>query len=263
MNSAYMAIGRIWARMSGSGASVDDSSELFIQRGSKVFQPDVLHKPWYKLAIVAILAAGVGYLYAHGLLRPEAMLRYRAAHPIAAAGIFVLAYAVTAFTALPTLPLNLASGVFWGPWWGAVLSASGSTIGALAAFYTSRLLLDRPLARYRDYRLVMWIRNEFKRTGWRLIAFLRLNPVFPTGALNYAIGLTGIDARTYLWATFCFLLPPSFVIALIGSEMQTFAVTGDAARWIKILSLVSAALVAFIVLRYAARTLAQPRRDRS
>ena len=214
-------------------------------------------------ALVAILGivAVAAVLRACGLLQPDAIIRCRAVHLKAAVGIFVLVYAITAYAALPTLPLNLAAGLFWGPWLGGILSTAGSTVGALAAFYSARILFDTLLARRYDNRLVAWVQSEFSEQGWRAIAFLRLNPAFPTGVLNYAIGLTAVDARTYTWATFCLLLPPSVAVALIGRVVGTFRLTGDVVYWIRRVILVCAAVAVLAGLRFAARVLGQCRRS--
>jgi uncharacterized membrane protein YdjX (TVP38/TMEM64 family) len=203
------------------------------------------------IGLMASIAAGTVYLWQHGFLHPDTVNRYRSAHSLFAIVSFLLIYAISTFIALPTLPLNLASGLLWGPWWGGVLATAGATIGATAAFYSARLFLGDP-ARY-DSRMLDWIQSQRGAQDWRWIAFLRLNPIFPTSLLNYLIGLTAIRARTYVWATFCFLLPPSFAVALIGRQLGTFSLTADVTRWVQRLSLFSAAVVTLVVLRYGAR----------
>jgi len=39
-------------------------------------------------------------------------------------------------------------------------------------------------------------------------------------------GATLIDAKTYVWATFCFLPTPPFAVPLIGHELGPLAITG-------------------------------------
>src|SRR5437879_12730762 len=50
-------------------------------------------------------------------------------------------------------------------WWGGLLSAAGSTIGATGAFYTARLFLGQPLARKYENWLLAWTRSEERRVG--------------------------------------------------------------------------------------------------
>src|SRR5262249_48313805 len=151
--------------------------------------------------LIAIFVAAGWYLRQWDFWRPEVVSAYQTAHPEQAIAIFLLTYAATTVIALPTLPLNLAAGLIWGPWWGGLLAAAGSPMGATAAFFSARLFLGQPLARRYAGFLLTWTQREHAANDWRCIAFLRLNPVFPTGLLNYLIGLTAIDARTYVWAT--------------------------------------------------------------
>lgn len=76
-------------------------------------------------------------------------------------------------------------------------------------FAAARSVFGRPLAARFDNEFISQVQKEFDDKGWRFIAFVRLNPVFPTRPLNYILGLTGIAFFTYVWATFVFLLPPS------------------------------------------------------
>jgi uncharacterized membrane protein YdjX (TVP38/TMEM64 family) len=190
-----------------------------------------------------------------GEFDPVALRALLERHPVAAVAIFLAVYAISVLTALPTLPLNLAAGLFWGPLLGGVISMVGTACGAIGAFFAARLLLGQPLARRFDSRLITWLQQEFDRKGWRLIAFLRLNPIFPTGPLNYILGLTSISARTYSWATPVFLLLPCIAVALIGHEVGAFVSQGRTADWLGTMIAISAAITFLIGLRYGARYL--------
>ena|SRR5438552_2872913 len=229
-------------------AMIPDRVENCRQR----YQPD---KRAVMVFFALLFVIGAFYVRQREFLSPDVVSRYERAHPVLAITSFLLIYGITTVVALPTLPLNLAAGLLWGSWWGGLLSAAGSTIGATGAFFTARLFLGQPLARKYENWLLAWTRPEHAEKDWRWIAFLRLNPIFPTGVLNYLIGLTAIRPRTYVWATFCFLLPPSFAIALIGRQLETFAVTGDVTRWVRSLLLFSAAAVTLVGLRYGGRYL--------
>ena len=215
-----------------------------------------------KVALLVALCACIGvawWLRRQGLLAPDLFERRLALHPVAAAILFVVAYAISVLTLIPTLPLNLAAGVFWGSVFGGLIATGGAVLGTIGAFYAARGLFGRPLARRFSSDRVAWLQREFEAKGWRFIAFIRLNPALPTGPINYVLGLTSIDAFTYVWATAVFLLPPTFVVALIGHEMGSFIAKGAVADLIEALITVSAAAVALAVMWYAARALNQRR----
>jgi uncharacterized membrane protein YdjX (TVP38/TMEM64 family) len=78
------------------------------------------------------------------------------AYPLAAPLAFVPAYALASTFLIPTLPLNIAAGVLWGPIVGTFLALAGSVLGALTAFGvrtigTIRVVFRRSVIRPRHH----------------------------------------------------------------------------------------------------------------
>ena len=185
-----------------------------------------------RVAILVMLVAGIAlawYLRKQGWLDPRAIEHLINSYPITAPIAFAAIYGIAMLSALPTLPVNLAAGLFWGPLLGGLYSTSGATIGAIAAFLLTRSVLGQPLAHRFDNRVIAEIQREFEAKGWLFLAFVRLNPIFPTGPLNYLLGLTAVDTATYVWTTFVFNLPPSIAVAWIGYSLGTFVIQGEIA----------------------------------
>lgn len=214
-------------------------------------------------SILALLIAGsmatAWWLRQRGLFQPDRFEHLLASHPVASVLLFVAAYAVSVLTLIPTLPLNLAAGVFWGALPGGLIATIGSVLGTIAAFHAARQVFGQPLARRFNGPRVARLQQEFDTKGWRLIAFLRLNPALPTGPINYVLGLTSIDTFTYSWATAVFLLPPSLAMALIGHEMGSFIARGAVADLVRMIIGISAAAIALTGMWYLARLLNQLR----
>ena len=216
-------------------------------------------KRLYAVALlVAIIATG-WFLRKAEVLDPAAVFGLLEEHPVLAPAIFVCIYGVGVLTALPTIPFNLAAGFLWGPMTGGALSAFGATLGSVSAFLMARSFFGRPLADRFDNKLIAEIQDEFEARGWKIVAFMRLNPVFPTGPLNYILGLTSIDIITFTWVTCTFLLPPSILVALIGHSVGSFAVTGDVASALKTMLSVSAAGTLLVGLAYGVQILKRVR----
>lgn len=169
--------------------------------------------------------------------------------------MFVAAYAISVVLAVPTLPLNVAAGALWGTIIGAIVSTFGMTFGAVIAFASARFVFGQPLTRHFDVDLVRWVQNEFDSTGWRSVAFVRLNPAFPAGPLNYLFGLTSLDFRTYVWSTFVFLAPPATLIAFIGESASNVWDEQTLRAGFSSVVLISFALAFIIALRYCAKYL--------
>jgi len=102
------------------------------------------------LAMLAVLIGIAWYLRREGWLDPSAIQRLIEQYPVTAPIVFAVIYGIAMVSALPTLPVNLAAGLFWGPLLGGLYSTSGTTIGAVAAFLLTRSVLGQPLARRFD-----------------------------------------------------------------------------------------------------------------
>ena len=204
------------------------------------------------LTVLAVLVGAAWYLRRQGWLDPGAIQHLIEQYPVAAPVVFAAIYGIAMLSALPTLPVNLAAGLFWGPLLGGIYSTSGATIGAIIAFLLTRSVVGQPLARRFDNRVASEIQREFEAKGWLFLAFVRLNPIFPTGPLNYLLGLTAVDTFTYVWTTFVFNLPPSIAVAWIGYSLGTFVVEGEIANTMRTILAVSAAVTALAALAYGA-----------
>jgi uncharacterized membrane protein YdjX (TVP38/TMEM64 family) len=143
-------------------------------------------------------------------------------HPIEAVLVFILADAVSVIACLPSLPLNLAAGYFWGGLAGGIYAAIGATLGGFVAFLAGRLVIGQKLAGWRGGGWAYRVTTAFNQIGWKFVALARINPIIPTGPFNYLLSLTALSNRGFLLGSL-FLLPPSIAVAYIGDSLQTFA----------------------------------------
>lgn len=209
---------------------------------------------------LALMVALAWYLRKQGILDSAVVENMVHVHPIRAPIIFIAFYALSVLTGVPTLPMNLAGGLFWGPILGGIFTTIGVSIGSIAAFAISRLIFGRPLAHRFESKAITEMQKEFDAKGWRFIAFVRINPAFPTGQINYILGLTSIDAFTYSWATLLFLIPPSMAIAYIGYSVGSVVLDGNVPYSAKLIVAVSAAVTALVAIAYAAHLFFRLRR---
>ncbi len=206
------------------------------------------------LLLLAVFVSWAWKYHSSGAFDPDVIAQYRADYPIASIAIFISIYAVSVIASLPSLPLNLAAGFFWGGILGGIAATIGVTIGGWISFAASRWLIGQPLAAHFDNRIVGEMQREFDRAGWKFVAFARLNPIIPTGLLNYLLGLTSISSICFLWATFAFLLPPSIAVAYIGDTLKTFAVQeSGAGEIVKAILVVSAAITFLVAAKFASK----------
>ncbi|MBN2689188.1 MAG: TVP38/TMEM64 family protein [Gammaproteobacteria bacterium] len=189
--------------------------------------------------------------YTTGELSPDILSTLIQQYPFASVLLFICAYVACVIFLIPTLPLNLAAGFFWGGILGGLYTSLGVTLGGWLAFLVARWVIGQPLAQSFDNGLAGKVQASFDKNGWKFVAFARINPIFPTGPLNYLLGLTSLQSVTFLWTTFVFLIPPSVAVAYIGDVLQTFSAQDEGVEAIirKVL-IASAAITIFVIFKY-------------
>jgi uncharacterized membrane protein YdjX (TVP38/TMEM64 family)/Fe-S oxidoreductase len=133
--------------------------------------------------------------------------------------IYMLIYTVAPALFLPGLPITIAGGILFGPFWGVVYTITSATLGACAAFLISRYVArDWIAAKLKSPR---WRRLDqgVEQHGWKIVAFTRLIPLFPFNLLNYAFGLTKINFMHYAITTFICMLPACIAFIVFSSSL--------------------------------------------
>lgn len=158
--------------------------------------------------------------------------------------VFILGYAVAAVAFLPGSALTLAAGVIFGFVEGTIYSFLGATLGSVAAFliarYGARTWVEKKLAAQPKFRS---IDRAVGQEGGKIVALLRLAPVFPFNLLNYALGLTGVRFAPYVLASFA-MLPGTALYVYLGKVGKDAAGGGKTPlEW----ALIAAGLLALIV----------------
>lgn len=191
----------------------------------------------FLLGVLMIIAF---ILNRQGIFAPESILRIIQFHPFMTPVFFLALFVLMSLLLLPTLPLNLLSGFLWGPYWGTFFSVTGATSGAVCAFLFSRYLARDYCRRKFQNPAWSWLQSEIERRGWKTVAFVRVNSIFPSGPLNYYFGITPVPFHTFVWSTALFFIPPAFLVASIGHWMGWSAFTGSAQNLIQVIVIISA-----------------------
>jgi len=201
-----------------------------------------------------VLISFIWYYYRSGSLDPAIIEYYIIHYPIISICLFILAYAVFVIALIPTLPMNLAAGFFWGSIPGGIYAVLGVTIGGWVSFTLAKTIIGKKLTRKFDNKLISNVLQEVDQYGWKFVAFARMNPIIPTGPLNYLLGLTSISHFTFLWTTLLFLLPVSITVAFIGYTVGTFdAENLEVADLIGKILAISGAVVLLIAVKFISR----------
>ncbi|HQI02611.1 MAG TPA: VTT domain-containing protein [Deltaproteobacteria bacterium] len=191
----------------------------------RTFLPEQKHgkKRRGKLLILLILLAA-GILGVHLSGAAQYLQQDRLGELIASSGalapaIYILIYTLAPVLFLPGLPITIAGGILFGPFWGVIYTIIGSTMGATLAFLTARYLARDWVAGKLTGPRWERLESEVEKHGWKMVAFTRLIPAFPFNLLNYAFGLTKVRLSHYVAATFVFMLPACIAFIVFSSSL--------------------------------------------
>lgn len=172
---------------------------------------------WVRPALLIVLVlAGTALLVATGVPSIEEIRGWTSAAGWAAPVTFALLYAALTLVPAPATVLSIAAGVLFGLPLGLAAAMSGAVLGAMIAFGLSRWLGRSAVARIPSERLA-WLDRKLSRRGLTAAIGIRLVPVIPFPALNYACGLTGIGVRDYLLGTVVGIIPSAAAYTTIGA----------------------------------------------
>jgi uncharacterized membrane protein YdjX (TVP38/TMEM64 family) len=184
--------------------------------------------------------------------------------------VFVLGYAAATVAFAPGSVLTLAAGALFGLVYGTIYTLAGATLGASLAFlvarYVARRAVERKIAGNQRFQA---IDRAVGREGFKIVALLRLSPVFPFNLLNYALGLTRVRFWDYFAASVA-MLPGTLLYVYYGkaagSLASAFAGRGapaaeapsKGASWVLLgVGLIATAAVTTYVTRLAGKALRQ------
>jgi uncharacterized membrane protein YdjX (TVP38/TMEM64 family) len=131
--------------------------------------------------------------------------------------VFILGYVIATVSFLPGSVLTLAAGFIFGLARGVLYTFIGATIGSALAFliarYVARGAIERKIAGNPKFAAVD---RAVGREGFKIVALLRLSPLFPFNLLNYSLGLTRVSFLQYLAASIA-MLPGTLLYVYYGA----------------------------------------------
>ncbi len=170
-----------------------------------------------KTGVLALIVLGaVGLALVLGTPDIEA-LRSR----VDAAGAWGPALFFALYVGLSLIPcpkglLTAAGGALFGLWAGAGLSLAAALIGAVISFGFGRLLGREAVDRLIRGRLAR-VDELLSDRGLSAVLLVRLVPLVPYIAINYASGLSGVKFRHYTLGSALGMVPGSLAYAALGA----------------------------------------------
>lgn len=137
---------------------------------------------------------------------------------------FIAIYAIAPFCGIPTLPLNLWAGHFFGLWLGTTYAVCGALLGSLLGFWAAKIPLPKVFPLFSSHKALP-MRAVVERVkamlaldwNWQSIFLLRLNPLLPPPLLGFFYGKTPVKPVSFTTATLCGSIAPTFIVAWAGN----------------------------------------------
>jgi uncharacterized membrane protein YdjX (TVP38/TMEM64 family) len=213
-------------------------------------------------AVGTAIWAGGRFFDVRGFLK-AVLLQVQALGP-AGPLLFIAAYVLACVTFFPGVVLTLGAGILWGVLKGTLIVLTGATLGASVAFLVSRKLARGwILRRFANLPRLAAIDAATEKEGWKIVALIRLSPVFPFIAMNFIFGLTRIPFWQYAAATAIGLIPITMMFVYLGvllgdvTQIGTRPIAQGSARWLFTgIGLVTTFIATFFITRFAQRALA-------
>jgi uncharacterized membrane protein YdjX (TVP38/TMEM64 family) len=167
--------------------------------------------------------------------------------------LYTLMYAVCVAALVPASLLTLGAGAIFGVVGGTIVVVIGATLGAALAFLLARTVLRRRVEAMAARRpKLAAVDRAISREGTKLMLLCRLSGFPPFVFANYAFGLTGVTAASYLATTFFGIIPGCFAYTYAGHAGAAVA-TGSGNRVALIVTAAGIVLVSVYVARIATK----------
>jgi len=132
--------------------------------------------------------------------------------------IFLIAVAIIV-TPIPSAPVAIVSGALYGHTFGTIYVVIGALLGALGAFMISRKLGYDYINKKLHQKIPEKILGS-QNTLMMIVFVTRLAPFISFDVISYAAGLTKLTLLRFTLATLMGIIPISFVLAHLGSEVE-------------------------------------------
>jgi uncharacterized membrane protein YdjX (TVP38/TMEM64 family) len=178
-----------------------------------------LTRPLIFLALLLVFVVAARLLHWQDYVEERHLRQVVASFGVWGPVVYLAVWTLAPPLLLPGLPIILAGGVLFGPFWGVVYVTLGATSGASLAFLVARYLAREWVGHKLRGSRLQNLDDKVAQHGWKIVAFTRLVPVFPYFLVNYAFGLTCISLRAFALATFFAMIPLTIAFVYFASHI--------------------------------------------
>lgn len=139
--------------------------------------------------------------------------------------LYILLYTLRPLLLFPAVPLTIAGGILFGPWWGWLYVTLGANSGALVAYALGRVLGKGALDNSADDSLFQHYADRLRNNPFDTVLTMRFL-FLPYDLVNYLAGFLQIEWKAFLLASFLGSLPGSIAFVLFGASVEGNVIEG-------------------------------------
>ncbi len=107
-----------------------------------------------------------------------------------------------------------------------IVSALGSTVGGVIAFYIARKGGEKLVRRFIGQKWMERLDRWFEKWGWSVVVFGRAAPFISSDAIAYAAGITKMTLRVFFPLALIGALIRSIILVFLGQTITSFFASG-------------------------------------
>ncbi|MED4779411.1 TVP38/TMEM64 family protein [Brevibacillus choshinensis] len=140
---------------------------------------------------------------------------------VAIAGSILLNILISITGVLPSIFLSGANSVVFGLEGGFFVSLAGEVIGAALAFILYRWgsTKIKKLQKWKESKWINMINDSSRMRQLTAIVLLRVNPMIPSGVVNFGASLTRVSLLNFMIATLIGKIPSMVFETLVGHDL--------------------------------------------
>ncbi len=171
------------------------------------------------LVLIISLFISQFFLDIASYFHPERVKNWLASAGVLAPFIYMAVMALAVIISpIPSLPLDIAAGAFFGPFVGTLYSVAGALGGAVVSFIVARYLGREFIEKFLGGH-VNFCTECSNRLLTKIVFFSRLLPVISFDVVSYGAGLTKMSLKNFIFATFFGMIPLTFIYNYFGSVL--------------------------------------------
>tara|TARA_B110000858_G_scaffold72468_1_gene84181 strand:- start:337 stop:1026 length:690 start_codon:yes stop_codon:yes gene_type:complete len=141
--------------------------------------------------------------------------------------IFIMLYSFLIILNFPVVSLlSLGGGLFFGTIVGGLIVTISATLGSIVFFIAAKYFFY-DFFKKKILKHLAKFEHHFKKNEFGFLLILRIAPAFPFVVQTLIAACLGANNTKFFWSTFLGIMPVTFIITNIGSNIHEIILTGE------------------------------------